>query len=329
MASFNATDLTNAIVTLNEKRLLTRAQPRLIHGRWASVAEYKGYNIYQMRRYAQLAANITALVEGTTPSETIVANPTQVTITPAGYGSWMGFTDRHELTSYDPVIATMSDLLGDQAGLSVDTVIRNTMTANATADYSGGATSRTTLDIQNDKIAYIDWVQNYVELLAANARKIGGFYKCIIHPYTLEALLSDPTFVTFITRAAPDTMRNGLFGVILDCELYISSNSRIYVDGGQNSTEDVYTMLFVGAESHGVAGFMGQLPNLQIDGAGPEGENLTGQDKKPVELIIYDLGETGFDPMKQRGTVAWKVYHGDVVLNANWMRVLEHVNSFS
>ena len=329
MASFNTTDLSNAIITLNEKRLLTRAQPRLIHGRWAEIAEYKGYNIYSMRRYAQLSAATTALGEGTTPAETTVANPTTVTITPSAYGSWMAFTDRHDLTSFDPVIATMSGLLGDQAGLTVDTIVRNTLTANATADYSGAATTRATLDVMNDKIAFVDWIQNYVELLAANARKIDGMFKCIAHPYTLEAFFIDPTFSTFISRSAPESMRNGLLGTILDCELFISSNSRIYVDAGQNSTEDVYTMLFIGAESHGVAGFMGQMPNLQIDGAGPEGENLTGQDKKPVELIMYDLGETGFDPLKQRGTVGWKVYHGEAVLNANWIRCLEHVNSFS
>src|SRR3989337_4237123 len=123
MASFNTTDLSNAIVTLNEKRLLTRAQPRLIHGRWAEIAEYKGWNIYSMRRYAQLSAATTALGEGVTPAETSVANPTQVTITPAAYGSWMGFTDRHDLTSYDPVIATMSGLLGKQAGFSSETII--------------------------------------------------------------------------------------------------------------------------------------------------------------------------------------------------------------
>jgi len=330
MAGFNATDLTNAIMTLDEKRLLTRAAPRLIHGRWAEVAEYKGFNIYSMRRYATLSAATNALVEGSTPGEIAATNPTTVTITPAAYGSWMGFTDRHDLTSYDPVISVMSGLLGDQCGLTVDTIIRNTMTSNATADYSGAATARTELDLMNDKVAFVDWIQNYVELLAANARKVDSFYKCIIHPYTLEAFFTDPTFNAFITKSAPESMRNGLLGIILDCELYISSNARVYVDGGQNSTEDVYTMLFIGAESYGVAGFMGHVPNLNVDGGGVENViGLTGTEVKPVALMIYDLGEQGFDPLKQRGTVGWKVYHGESVLNANWIRVLEHLNSFS
>ena len=327
MAAFNATDLSNAVKTLDEKKLLLRAQPRLIHGRWAQVAEYKGWNIYSMRRYAQLSAALTALGEGTTPQETSTANPTQVTITPAAYGSWMGYTDRHNLTSYDPVISVMSGLLGDQAGLTMDTLCRNTLTAGATADYAGGATTRATLDRQNDKIAYVDWVQNYVSLLAANARKINGRFICIMHPYTLEVFMTDPTFVTLFTRAAPDAMRDGLMGVIFDCEVYISSNARSYAAGGANS-EDVYTMLFLGEESYGVAGFVGKLFDLNIDGAGPEGENLTGQEKSPVSLIINDLGETGFDPLKQRGTVGWLAYHGDAVLNANFCRVLEHITSF-
>jgi len=327
VAAFNSTDLSNAVKTLDEKKLLLRAQPRLVHGRWAEIAEYKGWNIYSMRRYAQLAAATTALGEGTTPAETTVANPTQVTITPAAYGSWMGYTDRHDLTSYDPVIATMSGLLGDQAGLTVDTLVRNTVTAGATADYAGGATTRATLDRQNDKIAYVNWVQNYVSLLASNARKINGRFICIVHPYTLEAFMTDSTFVTMFTRAGSDAMRDGLMGTIFDCDLYISSNARSYASAGANS-EDVYTMLFIGAESYGVAGFVGRMFDLNIDGAGPEGENLTGQEKSPLSLIINDLGETGFDPLKQRGTVGWLGYHGDSVLNANFCRVLEHITSF-
>src|SRR3989304_6672543 len=103
MASFNATDLSNAIITLNEKKLPLRAQPRLVHGRWAEIAEYKGYNIYSMRRYAQLSAATTALGEGSTPAETTVANPTTVTITPSAYGSRGAFPDPPPPQSRSPV----------------------------------------------------------------------------------------------------------------------------------------------------------------------------------------------------------------------------------
>ena len=328
MAAFNSTDLSNAFKTLDEKRLLLRAQPRLVHGRWAEVAEFKGWNVYSLRRYTQLSAATTALGEGKTPDEVTLANPTQVTITPAAYGSWMGYSDRAQLASYDPVISTMSALLGDQAGLTVDTLIRNTVTAGATADYAGGATTRATIDRQNDKIAYVDWVQNYVSLLAQNARKIGGKFICIMHPYTLEAFMTDTTFVTLFTRAGGDAMRDGLMGTIFDCDVYISSNARSYASAGANS-EDIYTMLFIGAESYGAAGFVGRMFDYNIDGAGPEAdEGMTGQEKSPIQLIINDLGETGFDPLKQRGTVGWLGYHGDSVLNANFVRVLEHATSF-
>jgi hypothetical protein len=48
-----------------------------------------------------------------------------------------------------------------------------------------------------------------------------------------------------------------------------------------------------------------------------------------VEVIMFGLGETGFDPLKQRGTVGWKTTHVDQVLNSNWIRDLEHANDFS
>ena len=44
---------------------------------------------------------------------------------------------------------------------------------------------------------------------------------------------------------------------------------------------------------------------------------------------LRGLGETGFDPLKQRGTMGWKAAHVSTVLNSAWIRNLIHINDFS
>ena len=141
----NTVTLTAAIKTLFERRLLMRALPRLVHGRWAQPARWKGYGTYEVRRWGSLPLVSVALTEGNDPAETNVPTVTQITMTPAWYGAYIEYTDQLLLTSFDPALSEISAQLGEQAGLSIDTLLRNDLTDNATTDFAGGATVRTGL----------------------------------------------------------------------------------------------------------------------------------------------------------------------------------------
>ena len=330
MASLETSSLSSSIKTLYEKQLLTRALPRLVHGRFGKLASWKGYGSYELRRWESLDLVSSALTGGNTPTEDRAPTITVVTMTPAWYGSWVGFTDKVDLTSYDPVIGEIAELQGEQAGLSIDTLVRNSLTDGATKDYSGDASARTGIDTSNDVIAFTDFIQNVAELEAQNARPLEGmFYVVVIHPHTLATLMQDSTFITLFTREGGEALRSGFIGTILNCKIYVSSNAREYVDGGAASA-DVYSMLFIGAEAYGVAGLTGLTFNYNADAGAPQTRGgMTGQKVKPVEVIVRGLGETGFDPLKQRGTSGWKVTHTLNVLQALWMRDLEHATDFS
>lgn len=49
MANLTQTALSNAIKTMYERRLLTRAVPRLVHGRWGMTARLNKYGSYELR----------------------------------------------------------------------------------------------------------------------------------------------------------------------------------------------------------------------------------------------------------------------------------------
>lgn len=183
MANETTTSMSATVKSAYDRRLLMRALPRLLHGRWGRTATFRGFKDWEIRRWESLSAVTTALSEGVTPAENAAPNISTYTLTPEWYGAWVGYTDKLELQAFDPVISETSAILGEQAGLSIDTLIRSELTANAGSDFSGGATARNELDMANDKIAYSDIVYNVATLEAERARPAdGGMYPVLMHP---------------------------------------------------------------------------------------------------------------------------------------------------
>ena len=321
-------NLSDAVKTLYERRLLTRALPRIVHGRFGVNARWKGFGSYEVRRWESLGLVSNALTEGTTPTETTQPSITTIVMTPSWYGSWVEYTDKLTLTSFDPAVSEISGLLGEQCGLSIDTLARNTLTDGATTDFAGAATARTNIDATNDVIAFVDIIQNVAQLEAQNALPAEGpYYVAVCHPHSIATLMQDSTFVTLFTREGGEALRSGALGVILNVKFYVSSNARTYT--GTDCTT-VYDMLFIAKESYAVAGIAGLIPNYNVDsGASQQRGGLTGKKLNYVEIIVKGLGEGGLDPLNQRGTVGWKTTHTLNVLQSAWLRNLEHATDFS
>lgn len=331
MANNTQTTLEDAIKTQYERRLLTRALPRLIHGRWGTTARLNKVGAYELRKYGGLSAVTSALVEGATPAEQSAISVTVVTITPAFYGAWLGYTDELDMTAFDPIVSEFSSILGEQCGLSADTLLRNDMTDGATKDYSGSATSRATLDAPAHNLGYADFIKQVAELEAANALPVeGDSFVVIIPAMTWASLMQDPVFVNLFIEAGEsgdsNPLRSGYVGKILRCHVYVSSNAREYANEGVGSTTDVYSMLFIAREAYGYVGMAGTFPQI-VDNQPDSAYTMTGQNVKPVQVILKQLGSAGADdPLNQRATIGWKMSLGDAITNSAWIRDLEHTN---
>jgi N4-gp56 family major capsid protein len=331
MTNITQTSFSSAVKTQFERRLLMRAVPRLVHGRFGIKAKLNKYGSLEWRKYGSLSAVTTALTEGTTPAEQPAPSITSVTATPLFYGAWIGHSDEIDFTAFDPFVSEVSGILGEQAGVSADTLIRNYLTDGATKDYSGNVAGRSSLDSPTHDVTYLDFIKQIAQLEADNAMPVeGDKYPVVCHPHDWATLMADPTFVNLFVRESPSPLRSGLVGSVLRANIYLTSNSRKYVDGGV-SGDDVYSMLFIGKESIGVSGIAGVSPNV-VDGGGQGFTNNTGAGERvaPVELIVKGLGSAGADdPLNQRGTIAWKFSLDVDVLNATWLRDLEHTNMFA
>jgi N4-gp56 family major capsid protein len=243
----------------------------------------------------------------------------------------MQYTDELDMENYDPIVSEVAGILGEQAGLSADTIIRTALTDGATVDYSGDAASRGALDAPQHNITFADFIKQVAALEAANSLPVDGEdFAVILTPHSWATLMQDATFVNMFVQEAPNSaLRNGYVGRILRCKVYVSGNAREYADAGVGSTTDVYSALFIAQESYGLVG-MGNITPDVVDG-GPETErNMTGKPVKPVEIIAKPLGSAGADdPLNQRGTIGWKMALDVEILNSAWIRNLEHTTVFS
>jgi N4-gp56 family major capsid protein len=151
------------------------------------------------------------------------------------------------------------------------------------------------------------------------------------HPYTWATLMQDPVFVALFVRAQPNSgspIRTGYMGSLLRCNIYVGSNVRSYSTATADS-KTAYSMTFFGAEAYGMAGVGSLVPDYQGGFGAGEYDNNSGKGVKPVEIIVKALGETGLDPLNQRGTVGWKATHVAAILQILSLVDLEHATVFS
>lgn len=329
----NATQFSDAIKTEYNSRLLMRALPRLVHGHGGESAVLSKVGSYEWRKYGSLNAVTSSLTEAATPAEQAAPSLSLVTATPSWYGAWIQHSDVVEMQSLDPLVLEVSAVLGEQAGLSVDTIERNALVSGLTAMYSGGETATASLNYPEDEISYKDIVKAIATLEAANTRPLeGNDFMLILHPHSWASLMNDPTFVNmWVQEADGKALRDGYVGKILRCQIYVTSNAYENADAGAGSTTDVYTAILLGKEAFGVAGMAGLDPRW-VDNAGPESmDGMTGQTVGNVaEIIVKPIGSSGTnDPLNQRGTVGWKVTNDIQILNSAFGIALQHVNMFS
>ena len=269
--------------TFYDMNLIKEAQANLVHdqfGQKRPIPKNGGKKI-EFRKFASLPKALTALTEGVTPdgkSLTVTAIEAEV----AQYGDYITQSDVLELTSIDNTIVEATTVLGNQAGLTLDTITRNVLQSGTYVYYAPKADgtkveSRATLD-DTCKLT-VDVVKQVAALLKGNnTPKIDGSYVCIIHPYVAYDLTSDPEWIDAHKYATPENIYNGEIGKIAGVRFVESTEAKIYTGG-------VFGCLMFGANAYGVT---------EIEGGG-------------LQTIIKQKGSAGTaDPLDQRSSIGWK-----------------------
>ena len=273
--------------TFYDMTLIDEAQAALVHDQFGQKRPIpkNGGKTIEFRKFAALTKALTPLTEGVTPDGKGLT-VTSITATVNQYGDYITQSDVLELTSLDNTILEATKLLGRQAGLTLDTIVRNVMQSGTNVTYcpkvaADGAetavTSRTGLDATCQLTVKV-LQQVVAKLRAQNAPTINGKYVAIIHPYVAYDLMRDPEWIDAHKYAKPDNLYEGEIGEVAGIRFVQTSEAKIYSGG-------VFGTLVFGEGAYGVT---------EITGGG-------------LQTIVKQKGSAGTaDPLDQRSSVGWK-----------------------
>jgi N4-gp56 family major capsid protein len=182
MAVNTTLTLTAEAQTFCDKVLLKRMNPNLVfakYGQKRPIPKNAGQTI-NFRLFSALEAATTPLTEGVAPSSTDL-NISEVEATLHQYGAFVEISDVLDKTGIDPVKTEAAELLGEQAGLTLNSVVRDIICSGTNVQ---NATGKLTAD-EVKKAART--------LKKYNAKPIeGNAYIGIIDPELSYDLQNDP-----------------------------------------------------------------------------------------------------------------------------------------
>ena len=134
--------------------------------------------------FNDLAVKTSTLTEDTDVTP-VVMGDSQVEVTLAEYGNAVNTTAKLRGTSFLDVDSAAANIVGYNAGISVDTVISDVLSAGTNVVYGGGGASTQSARIDlavDDLITANDIRKTVAALRKANAVSFNGMYMGYIHP---------------------------------------------------------------------------------------------------------------------------------------------------
>jgi len=323
MATTTTTDIPVNLQGFYDRNLLERAKPELLYslfGQVRPVPKNSGTRA-NFRRYGNLAAATTPLTEGVTPAGSKLA-PTDIYVTMSQYGDFVTLSDVLLITGLDGKILDDQDLLGQQAGETIDIVHRTALMAGTSVRRASDAASRAVIDkalLDADIDAAIRALESNntkkIREIVTGGVKINTYpirqaYIGIAHTDARQDIEALAGYRDVAEYASQGDVMQAEIGATKNIRWLLTTNAQIWTGQGAaigttgllgTSNVDVYGTLIIGRNAYG------SVP-LQ---------------KKTIQSIIKQLG-SGQDPLNQRATNGWKAMTACKILNEDWMIRIEH-----
>lgn len=319
MSATTKTQIPDEVNNFYDRTLLFRAVPLFVHNRWAQIRDIPrkaGTLTIKFRRYGNLTAATTALSEGITPTGSQLS-VTDITATVAQYGDYITVTDVVDFSSQDAALMEAAEILGDQAGDTLDQLTRNVIAAGTNVYYAGsGHTLRS--QVASGEIITDTLIKKTVRLLKNNkARRItkmvnattgygttplNASYVGLCHPNTTYDLKAITGWTSIEKYSSTNGIMEGEVGKYDEVRFVESPNCKVFAGEGASSI-DVYATLVFGSDAYGTTRISGEA----------------------LKNIVKPLGSAGSaDPLDQRATSGWKATFVAKILNDAFLVRIEH-----
>jgi N4-gp56 family major capsid protein len=332
-------DITPAIAAYSVVRMLKRAMPYLQLEKFGQTYPLPTHSTQtaKFRRYFLTGATgaagsgsgsfyipvaTTPLVEGVTPSGNSIANQ-DYTATLSQYGDYVTITDVVMDTHTDGILQQTTDILGEQAALTIETLRFNVLKAGTNVFYANNVGGRSSVVAA---IALADQRRVTTALNRQNAKKISqvvastpdyntksveAAYMAVCHPDLESDLRSISGFKPVADYGPHSSPFEGEIGSLEQVRYLSSTVIAPWADAGgakgamrstTGTSADVYPVLYFGRDAFGIVPLKG---------------------KSSMTPMVVNPKPAPGDPLAQRGTVGWKLWTTTVILQEAFMARLE------
>lgn len=337
-------DISPAIAAYSVVRMLKRAMPYMCLEKFGQTYPIPKNNTQtaKFRRYFLSGATgaagnssgtnayyypvaTTPLVEGVTPTGSKLANQ-DYTVTLSQYGDYVTITDVVEDVHTDPILAQATDILGEQAALTVETLRFNVLKAGTNVFYADNVAGRSSIV---KAISLADQRRVTTALNRQNAKKITSVvastpdfntksveaaYMAVVHPDLETDIRGMTGFKPVSDYGGHTTPFENEIGSVEQVRYLSSTVIAPWVDTGgsavtnslryttANTACDVYPVLYFARDAFGIVPLKG---------------------KSSMTPMVVNPKPSSGDPLGQRGTVGWKLWTATVILQEAFMARLE------
>ena len=313
------TEIPDEVNNYYDRTLLERLLPTLCYTKFGQVRDIpakSGSNTIKFRRYESLSAATTALTEGTTPAGSQLS-VTDITADVSQYGDYVTVTDVVTYESEDAVLTEAAQVLGEQAGETIEELARDILVTGTTVQYADNRANRY-LILASSLITANEIREAVTTLATNNAKKVSrilnpstGFnttpvnaaYMAIVHPNTVYTLKGLTGFIPVEQYPSQGDVMEGEVGALDEVRFIQTSNAKKWTAAQASAAVAVYATVIFGRDAYGISRISGQA----------------------MKNIVKPLGSAGTaDPLDQRTTSGWKATFVTKILNDNAMLRLEH-----
>ena len=220
--------------------------------------------------FSELAAATSTLSETADLTPATMAD-SQVTVTLAEYGNTVATTAKLRGTAFLDVDAAAANLIGYNAGDSMDQVVREVLAGGTNVAYGGGGStdpsSRVTVQAE-DIIEANDIRKQTAALRAANVATFNGYYMGYIHPdvsYDLRRETGNASWNAPHINVDTANIYNGEIGTFESVRFIETPRAKVFTDASNGTSTtgsiDVYCTHIMGRQALAKA-------YSQIDGNG-------------------------------------------------------------
>jgi N4-gp56 family major capsid protein len=267
---------------------------------------------------------IAPLAEGVTPAGRSIANQ-DYTVTLQQYGDYATITDVIMDTHEDRVLEQMTEVLGEQAAITIETVRYNVLKAGTNVFWSNGvarSSVNTPLSLDLQRQVTTGLARQNAKMITQVVKSTPDFrtepveagYFALIHP-DLETDVRKMSGFIPTKQYGTTTPYENEIGACERVRYLASTVFTPFADAGAakagsgatmrsttGTNSDVYPILVVARDAYGIVPLKGK-------------DSLT-------PMVVNPKPAPG-DPLAQRGTVGWKAYQAAVILNDAWMARVE------